>query len=74
MINLSIVKRMLAGEWYSYCCLINIKVEAGSLIVSKYNINGSDVLTTIRPDGISSPAQLVPTSDTEYRLVMFLVG
>ena len=61
--------RILAGNWESNdnLCKLCIVLEKGSLFVSRYMINGTDVLQTVQPDGVSRMTALWWTGSNEFR-------
>ena len=66
-----LARQNLAGKWVSpdghY--EVSIVVDSGSLFISRYMINGTDVLKTIQPDGISRRTALWSTGGNEFRYV-----
>ncbi|KAL5499258.1 hypothetical protein ACEPAH_1776 [Sanghuangporus vaninii] len=69
-----LTRQNLAGKWVSSDrrCEVSIVIDSGSLFVSRYMINGTDVLKTIQPDGISRRAALWSTGGNEFRLAVSL--
>ncbi|THH03569.1 hypothetical protein EW145_g6168 [Phellinidium pouzarii] len=67
-----LTSRLLVGKWTSADghCVVSIAIEAGSLYVSEYSINGTDVLRTIHPDGIPRPTALWYTGGNKFRLAV----
>ena len=66
-------RETLEGTWASsdHSVQVAITLEKGSLFVSEYLINGTDVLKTIQPDGVSRRASLMSTGGQDLRFVLF---
>lgn len=73
-INEELTQKLLEGRWVSgdELCEVSIVVDAGSLFVSAYSINGTDVLKTIHPDGVPRKTALWSTGGSEFRYVQVL--
>ncbi|KAI5116363.1 hypothetical protein M0805_001373 [Coniferiporia weirii] len=71
-INEELTRKLLEGRWVSEdeLCEVSIVVDAGSLFVSAYSINGTDVLKTIHPDGVPRKTALWSTGGGEFRLAV----
>ncbi|KDQ21841.1 hypothetical protein BOTBODRAFT_169032 [Botryobasidium botryosum FD-172 SS1] len=69
-----LTERLIAGEWTSVdeAVQITIIIEAGSLFVSKYVVNGTDVLEATQP--YRGPSALWSTGDNEFRLATSMPG
>lgn len=64
-------RELLGGSWASSdgSVQITITLDKGSLFASNYVINGTDVLKTIQPDGVSRRASLLSTGGHDLRYV-----
>lgn len=64
-------RELLGGSWASSdgSVQITITLDKGSLFASSYVINGTDVLKTIQPDGVSRRASLLSTGGHDLRYV-----
>lgn len=64
-------RELLGGSWASSdgSVQVTITLDKGSLFASNYVINGTDVLKTIQPDGVSRRASLLSTGGHDLRYV-----
>lgn len=64
-------RELLGGSWVSSdgSVQVTITLDKGSLFASNYVINGTDVLKTIQPDGVSRRASLLSTGGYDLRYV-----
>lgn len=64
-------RELLGGSWVSSdgSVQVTITLDKGSLFASNYVINGTDVLKTIQPDGVSRRASLLSTGGHDLRYV-----
>lgn len=67
-ITKELAAQRLVGNWVyaDKLCNVSIIIDEGSFYVDSYTINGTDVLKTIQPDGISQRSALWATDKNQF--------